>query len=112
MVDWGFHRAKELHMMHRIAGQAPHPHATVAEARRCQDNYELAEETREIQAQERADDERAYASKAARDDAVASLDAFGEAQDACRGGVCQSILQQCSKHSALHQARYGRAGNE
>lgn len=31
---------------------------------------------------------------------------------ACMGGTCHSILDQCSRHSAQYQRRYGRAGNE
>lgn len=35
-----------------------------------------------------------------------------ESADECAGGKCNGILQQCSKHSAQYQARWGRAANE
>lgn len=48
------------------------------------------------------------------DDEVVYFDPFQchVCHDLCRGGTCHSILEQCSKHSAAYQRRFGRAANE
>lgn len=112
------HRNKQM----ELAGFVPDQHATTAEMRQCESDWDdMLEGHAEAQAE--LETERRYElwlegggaageRIAAEHQQDLALAAEFEDPNACRGGVCRSILEQCDRHSQEYQNRYGRAANE